>query len=553
MNTNLAPLANTATGWHRSFYAFPAEKEQRSGSRRTVGGYSLPGTNNSAGNTGMCNIDMESDLLEIYIDSDIFLGDFTGEYFATDLQVGQWYRLAFTWTDKDDRSTAKLTVNTAKYNPCNTDNDPLVTPSRVGPVFGMMDEIRFSSVVRSDAWIRASYYTCWDNLVSFSGSETKDNSVFMDVKYTWDAGGNLVQRDYVLASENETFSYDFLDRLVSVAGVYADNYTYTGIGNIASHNGTSYTYGSQPHAVTAVGATGYGYDANGNMITRGSDNITWDAENRPVSITTGNSTATFVYDGDGNRVKKTEGGETVLYVNRYYEKNLITSEVTTYYYLGAQLVATHNGTDLKYIHKDHLSSTSVVTDSNGDKVSAIKYYPYGTTRSGDVPTDRKFTGQRLDGTGLYYYNARYYDSVIGRFISADILVQDLASPQTLNRYSYVLNNPLKFIDPTGHKVEFENEDLALEYVELYKLGLDLTGEMWNLILEWAACRLAWEELIQKESKYTQHMIDSEITFEIADINLPSKTVTYLTEMRGEVNFDEPVQQRLSRKVLCMAC
>ncbi|AKG53329.1 hypothetical protein DGWBC_0653 [Dehalogenimonas sp. WBC-2] len=66
-----------------------------------------------------------------------------------------------------------------------------------------------------------------------------------------------------------------------------------------------------------------------------------------------------------------------------------------------------------------------------------------------MPTDEKFTGQKLDSTGLYYYNARYYDPIIGRFISADTLVQNFTNPQTLNRYSYTSNNPLKYVDPTG--------------------------------------------------------------------------------------------------------
>jgi RHS repeat-associated protein len=67
-----------------------------------------------------------------------------------------------------------------------------------------------------------------------------------------------------------------------------------------------------------------------------------------------------------------------------------------------------------------------------------------------MPTDRKFTGQRLDQTGLYYYGARYYDANIGRFISPDSIVPDPSNPQSLNRYSYCLNNPLRFIDPSGH-------------------------------------------------------------------------------------------------------
>jgi RHS repeat-associated protein len=198
-----------------------------------------------------------------------------------------------------------------------------------------------------------------------------------------------------------------------------------------------------------VGATSYVYDANGNMVSRGGQTITWDCENRPVSV----GASTFVYDGDGNRVMKTENGETILYINRYYEKNLTTGEVTTSYYLGGRLIAQMEGATLNYIHQDHLTGTSVVSDSGGSLVSSIKYFPFGSTRSGSVTTDKQFTGQRLDGTGLYYYGARYYDAEIGRFISADTIVPDPANPQSLNRYSYCLNNPLKYVDPSGHGVK----------------------------------------------------------------------------------------------------
>ena len=169
-------------------------------------------------------------------------------------------------------------------------------------------------------------------------------------------------------------------------------------------------------------------------------------ENRPVSITGG---ASFIYDGDGNRVKKTENGETILYINKYYEKNLTTSVVTVNYFLGDKLVAIKAGDTLRYVHQDHLTGTSLMSTSGGALDSSITYLPYGTTRAGSVNTDKKFTGQRLDGTGLYYYGARYYDPVIGRFISADVFLQDISNPQALNRYSYVLNNPLRYTDPSG--------------------------------------------------------------------------------------------------------
>lgn len=79
-----------------------------------------------------------------------------------------------------------------------------------------------------------------------------------------------------------------------------------------------------------------------------------------------------------------------------------------------------------------------------------KNLPFGETLSGAVPTDKQFTGQRLDATGLYYFNARYYDATIGRFISPDTIIPNFANPQDLNRYTYCSNNPLTNIDPSGH-------------------------------------------------------------------------------------------------------
>ncbi len=214
----------------------------------------------------------------------------------------------------------------------------------------------------------------------------------MDVMHSWDEAGNLMTRQsqYGQTSETETFGYDFLDRLTSVSGAYSASYEYDEIGNMVSRNGVGYSYDStQPHAVDSVGGISYTYDANGNMTYRGSDNqtITWDAENRPVTVSeNGTVIATFIYDGDGNRVKKTEAGETVLYpdslrlcgtfgINKYYEKNLTSGNVTTSYYLGSRLIAQREGEEVRFIHQDHLSGTSLTTTDNGTDISSIKYFP----------------------------------------------------------------------------------------------------------------------------------------------------------------------------------
>jgi RHS repeat-associated protein len=139
---------------------------------------------------------------------------------------------------------------------------------------------------------------------------------------------------------------------------------------------------------------------------------------------------------------------------------------TNRYNAGGQRVAERvllgSASTLYYLHGDHLGSTSLVTCGTlagcgavayGAVVARRYYYPFGEERpggTGTLPTTYGFTGQRRDSTGLIYLNARYYDELLGRFISADTIVPGSGNPQAFNRYAYVFNNPLKYVDPTGH-------------------------------------------------------------------------------------------------------
>ena len=102
-----------------------------------------------------------------------------------------------------------------------------------------------------------------------------------------------------------------------------------------------------------------------------------------------------------------------------------------------------------------LGNLSEATTGSGGLSGRQRYFPYGLVRYtwGSLPTTYNFTGQRLDGTGLLYYGARYYDPLIGRFTQPDTIVPQPGNPQSLNRYTYALGNPLKFTDPTGHCAE----------------------------------------------------------------------------------------------------
>jgi RHS repeat-associated protein len=143
----------------------------------------------------------------------------------------------------------------------------------------------------------------------------------------------------------------------------------------------------------------------------------------------------------------------MVYVGPHFEVAISGTQVisTSYYYALGRPVAMRQGEVLSYLHGDHLGSTSVVSDESGQEVGRASYDPFGEvyTATGTLATDRRFTGQRLDETGLYYYGARYYDPVTGRFVQPDILIPDLSLPQDLNRYTYVRNNPLFYVDNDG--------------------------------------------------------------------------------------------------------
>jgi RHS repeat-associated protein len=187
------------------------------------------------------------------------------------------------------------------------------------------------------------------------------------------------------------------------------------------------------------------------VISGNAIDLTYDAENHLTGVS-GAATATFVYDGDGNRVKGTVGGVTIAYIGNYYEWS--GSTATSYYYAGSVRVAMRQGSRLSYLFADHLGSTSVVANSSGSKTAEVRYKAWGEDRytSGTVPSGYRFTGQRIDSyINLYWYNSRWYDPVLGRWIQPDSIVPEgVQGVQAWDRYAYVNNNPVRYNDPSGH-------------------------------------------------------------------------------------------------------
>jgi len=307
-----------------------------------------------------------------------------------------------------------------------------------------------------------------------------------DLTYTFDDAGNVKQVKDAIFNETLDYGYDDLDRLTEMkqgAATLAD-YSYDQIGNLITKSEGANAYRLcyptsgpgviRPHAASSVFNTlsstcGSGtpwqtlsYDATGNLDIVGANDYTFDAENRlktrPLAP---GGTETYTYDAGGTMVKAASATTTV-YVGGIYEKKS-NGDITKYYQALGQTIALKkqpaSGTaQTFFLHTDHLGSTSLITTTDMRIVERRTYWPFGGTRAASVQgaarTDLLYTGQREEkddaaGLGLYNYKARFYSTVLGRFVSVDPLGGRATDPATLNGYAYTRNNPLRWIDPTG--------------------------------------------------------------------------------------------------------
>lgn len=318
----------------------------------------------------------------------------------------------------------------------------------------------------------------------------------MSLNYTWDDAGNLKRRtDQRQGGLYEEFTYDALDRvtathLAPVSGPAVPDVVigYNAIGNITSKSDVgAYSYGlTKPHAITGFtggprGTAAVSYDANGNQLSGPGRTMTWTSFNLPKTITQGASSAAYDYGPDRERTYQrsvqpatdTSSADEVMYVaGGLFERDLNGSTVTWRNSLvvgnetiGLVIQSGPNGSTqtLKYIHRDHLDSVSAITGPSGTVLERLSYDMFGKRRNADWrpdgadallkvghETDAGFTDhEHIDHVSLIHMRGRVYDPITGRFTSADPYVQFPDNSQSFNRYSYVLNNPLTHVDPSG--------------------------------------------------------------------------------------------------------
>ncbi|MFN8465375.1 MAG: RHS repeat-associated core domain-containing protein [Caldilineaceae bacterium] len=199
-------------------------------------------------------------------------------------------------------------------------------------------------------------------------------------------------------------------------------------------------------------------------------------------------TETYLYDEQGQRIRRqavysSTVGDTVTYVPFVFYEQAVSaggSVVTKHYTVNGERVAVRVGGALYYLYHDQVGSTILATDAITNVVSSRGYYAFGATRrsSGLTPTDRRFTGQVEDPTGLYYYNSRYYDPQLGQFISPDTIVPEPNNLLSYNRYLYANGNPLKYSNPTGHCASNEDGSRSEDDADCWSY-VDEILKLWN--------------------------------------------------------------------------
>ena len=313
----------------------------------------------------------------------------------------------------------------------------------------------------------------------------------------YDSYGNIKKQNNLVTNINasESFAYDNLHRLtqstVSAASVTLSiDYAYDAVGNLTKKSDYSantldaYQYMANSNKLSSVAlkdgvnSDTFGYDDKGNLTHRNDalENV-YNAFNKPTSINKNGTSISLYYGADLARYKQVRvvASKTITthYIGKLYEVESDGTNTTANAYISDVAIISQRTGDnrIRFTHRDRLGSATTFTDHNGAVTAYRGYDPFGKPKGGDwsalglpqlganlldsdVVTRRGFTDhEHLDEAELIHMNGRVYDYNLGRFMSVDPLLHSEAGSQGINPYSYIFNNPLAGVDPTGYNPE----------------------------------------------------------------------------------------------------
>ena len=313
----------------------------------------------------------------------------------------------------------------------------LTVPGQAVINYNYDDADRLTQITQGTSTVTIAY----DNL-SRRTSLTLPNEVVTEYRY--DAASRITSNVYKKGAAtlgNLTYEYDAAGRVTKLGGTFSR----TGLPQAVAS--VSYDAVNQQTVFNGQLLT---YDNNGNLTSDGSNSYTWNARDQLAAISGSGLSATFLYDANGRRVGKNINGNATALL---YDGATIVQELSGAFpsanLLAAgidELLTRTDGSGTTSPITDRLGSVVALTDSTGVVQTQYTYEPFGNTAANGATTTTQYTGRENDGTGLYYYRARYYSPSLQRFISEDPIGFDGGD---LNLYAYVSNDPVNFFDPFG--------------------------------------------------------------------------------------------------------
>jgi RHS repeat-associated protein len=283
-------------------------------------------------------------------------------------------------------------------------------------------------------------------------------------EFEYDEIGNMIERSE--ASGIHTYEYDDMGRLQATlrpvaSGVPNESFGYDAVGNRLSEGGVAlHTYDQNNRLVASAGQT-VSWDADGNLIATGTGaTLSHDARNQLVSFTSGATSANYLHDSTGRRIRKTVNGTSTWFLwdglQLVAEYDNAGVRLRRYDYLGDDRtpIAFEDSAGRFYVHTDHIQSPAMITDADGDVVWTSQQRAFGAAVVDQDPDgdgiqtifNMRLPGQYADTESGYHYNLmRTYDPAVGRYLQADPLGQAAG----INVFAYARNAPQSWIDPEG--------------------------------------------------------------------------------------------------------